>query len=187
EFAESRVRLDRRMERYSRRYESQLAILDVIRGAPTPDPDSLDVLFQWSIILGSYDPPTGALSSTIASGDLQLIRDLDLRSALAQWPSELEDYNQVEEVYQDLILDHYRPRLRETVGLPSGMAGRPLPPNSTPARLLDALSDPVVEQILRELAGYSELLLQQSAGGVRPGVLLDDIEARLGDGQPTSP
>lgn len=39
----------------------------------------------------SYDPPTGTATTLLASGQVELLRSLELRSALAGWPSAIED------------------------------------------------------------------------------------------------
>lgn len=180
EFAETRASFDRRLALYSAREQAILVLLDVIRGGDVPDSDSLDVLFGWSIRLGSFDPPTGALNSIIASGGLQLITDLSLRSALAQWPRALEDYNQVESVYENLVLNHYRPYLRENAGLPKRIGEASVfPPNSVPVRFSDLLSESVVEQMLRELAVYSGNLHRSGGPMLRLQELLNEIADRV--------
>jgi len=53
--------------------------------------DSVDVLFQAMLNVQTFNPRTGALSSALGSGRIQLLRDQGLRSALAAWPGYLED------------------------------------------------------------------------------------------------
>jgi len=162
EFTTSRAALDRRLDLYTRRRDAQAVILEIARGNPMPEPDSLDVLFRWAIRPGSFDPPTGVLTSLITSGDLELIQDPELRTSLAQWLSAVEDYNTAERSYSNLLWDHLHPRLRATVGLPGGMGEMEFPAAPGQSRLKEAVADPEIQQLLRELVGFASYLLTRS-------------------------
>ena len=53
--------------------------------------DSVDALFQAMLDVQTFNPRTGALNSALGSGRIHLLRNEDLRSALAAWPGYLED------------------------------------------------------------------------------------------------
>ena len=50
-----------------------------------------DTLLAALVFDMSYDPPTGMTNTLLASGQLDLLRNLDLRTAIAEWPSAIED------------------------------------------------------------------------------------------------
>jgi hypothetical protein len=49
-------------------------------------PDSLSRLFVAARVGARFDPVTGVLQSVLMSGDLSIIRNTELRQALAGWP-----------------------------------------------------------------------------------------------------
>jgi hypothetical protein len=53
--------------------------------------DSVDALFQAMLSVETFNARTGALTSALGSGRIQLLRNQSLRSALAAWPGYLED------------------------------------------------------------------------------------------------
>jgi hypothetical protein len=61
------------------------------------DDETLLALVSWH----TYDPVLGSLGSAVASGQLTLIRDDDLRAALASWVDSVEDLNESEAVDRD--------------------------------------------------------------------------------------
>ena len=50
-----------------------------------------DTLLAGVIFDMSYDPPTGTATTLLSSGQIDLLRSLELRSALAAWPAAIED------------------------------------------------------------------------------------------------
>jgi len=65
--------------------------------ANTAQMDSLAQLIPRVIRLGSFNPPLGTLDALLGSGDLRLIRNDELRAALASFPSALDGQRSSEE------------------------------------------------------------------------------------------
>jgi len=68
----------------------------------------VDALLDQVTEVMTFDPRQGTLASLIASGQLRLIRDADLRSRLAAWPDMVEDMREEQlrawdEVQEDLL------------------------------------------------------------------------------------
>jgi hypothetical protein len=75
------------------------ALLEFI-GSPgrgEPPVDSLSTLVWNFLFTPTYDPEDGVLNSLIASGELGIIRNDDLRVALAGWPSLVRDLKEDED------------------------------------------------------------------------------------------
>lgn len=67
-------------------------------GSPRPGAAIPDATLIGLVSWYTYDPALGSLHSAIASGQLALIRDADLRVALAGWIDSVEDLNELETV-----------------------------------------------------------------------------------------
>ncbi len=64
---------------------------EIIIGNDTVSADSLATLYVSSQAQSRFDPVTGAIRSLLDGGDLGLIRDDDLRKALAGWIDRAEE------------------------------------------------------------------------------------------------
>ena len=174
EFESNRVALVSQLEVYGKRSAAAQQLLDLGVEAERLPADSLTALWQWITRAGTYDPATGVLSSATSSGDLGLIEDLDLRSAIAQWPSGVANFANVESAMSDVIMGQMMPWLRSQTALPPsgfGELGWPSGRHPTDMRLL--LSSVVFENLLREELAWDWILEQDGAG------VLGDIDAIL--------
>jgi len=66
------------------------------------------------LYLRSYDPGTGALSTVINSGKLELISSYDLRTNLSAWPARYQDLSEDEQWLIELTQELVRPYLVES-------------------------------------------------------------------------
>ena len=65
----------------------------------------------------TLDLPGGELDGLLASGDLGLIKDRDLRSALARWPAAVEAARAYGDRHADFVDSQFLPGLREVASL----------------------------------------------------------------------
>jgi hypothetical protein len=77
-------------------------------GAPVEIPDTLLIALTYS---GTYDPTRGTIDALLSSGRLDLVRDAELRRALASWPSDLGDLSEKQEWQREFVDRHARPFL----------------------------------------------------------------------------
>jgi hypothetical protein len=100
----------------------------------------------------TYDPPLGELRSLIQSGRVSLIRDADLRSALATWETLVADLNDESELHVAFIYEEFIPFLRETPDFPRIVDARFGIPPDTVADLPTSSEFKALVQHLRLLA-----------------------------------
>jgi hypothetical protein len=82
----------------------------------------------------TYDPPLGELRSLVQSGQVSLIRDADLRNALATWETFVADLNDESELQVAFIYEEFIPFLREIPDFPRIVDARfGVPPDSDAA------------------------------------------------------
>jgi hypothetical protein len=169
--------LSQQLTVYGRRQQAAETLLDLGPTATGLSPDSLNTLWQWVLRGGSFDAATGVLDATLASGDLQLIHDLELRSSVAAWPAWIVDFNTVEGHVSDLLFDHFLPWIRLNTAVPAGAYGElgiPPPRGRVDFALLS--SSVVVENHLREIVAWGRILdqagarIQEFTGGI-----IDDL------------
>lgn len=68
---------------------------------------------------GSYDPATGVLDAAMNSGDIRVIRDPELRAALAEWPATVDNLSNVEAIVDTLVFGQMVPWVRMQTALPN--------------------------------------------------------------------
>lgn len=164
EFSSNRDQLVSQLEVYGKRAAATQELLDLGVGAERLPADSLNALWRWITRGGSYDPSTGVLSAATASGDIGLIEDLELRSAIAEWPSAVANLANVEQSIGNVIMNHMMPWLRSETALPPsgfGELGWPSGSHQTDTRRL--LSSVVFENLLREALGWDWVLERDGA------------------------
>lgn len=91
EFRENETRLLRDIERSVASRESALAWGAVMRGREQATADSVATLWSGALNWGRFDPVTGALRSVVDGGELSLIRNGELRLAVAGWSDRAEE------------------------------------------------------------------------------------------------
>jgi len=83
---------------FNRRLEAATAGLnDLIATADGTSVEVPDTMLMALVMGGAtYDPIRGSIDALMSSGELRLIRDAELRTALAEWPAALADTNEQE-------------------------------------------------------------------------------------------
>lgn len=92
EFEENARQLPRKIADHRRSADAAAALIDAFRPAIETAPVSVrqgDILFASDI--GSFDPARGTFDAMMQSGGLRYIRNPEIRRALAEWPSKLND------------------------------------------------------------------------------------------------
>lgn len=97
-----------------------------------------------------YNPSTGAMAATIASGQIGLIRNVELRNRLAGWDANISDLMIDEQSRRDFVNHELRPALAE-FGIGGGYFTAQLPT----ADIYEALKS---RQLLAHLNGQIDLI-----------------------------
>lgn len=85
-----------------------------------PIGEQLEVRQEWLIAAVSaptYDPTDTSLKTAVATGQIELIRDLELRDALALWRQQLEDTREDELLIREIVVHQLVPALSRHVRL----------------------------------------------------------------------
>ena len=129
----------------------------------------------------TYYPPMGELQALLQSGDLGLIDDRSLRSALAAWPAAVADLHEKSQLHVAFVYDELLPTLREMLPLAPIVDNRfpsisgPLPTDS----VVTVLVDPEFGNLVQHLR-LLPIRTLNAVGGLRAASsLLEVIEERL--------
>jgi hypothetical protein len=110
EFEANRTRLGANLAQHEGTHEAAVALMDLSDSGAALPPDSMAYLLRRVFVDAySYNPSGGVLEGLIASGELGLIRDTELRGLLASWPGQLDENAEDEAwVFKD-VQDVYTP------------------------------------------------------------------------------
>jgi len=176
ELRENRTRVEVAETWHDRRRRAQEELLR-FSGAPIPvSSDSVDALWSLALTGGVYGEAEGALSSVLVSGQLSLIEDDALRILIGQWPRGRRVFDEWEAEYKKILADDLMPIMKGRYSLPSAITTFPMPGTPDYQALERALSDPVIVNNLRHLAGLwpvFEILV------MRRQQFLDQLEERI--------
>lgn len=134
-----------------------LEALEMLLEAVESRPIGEEISVPMSVIVGSigaptYSPTDATLSAAISSGQIDLLRDYDLRNALALWLQQVDDTREDELLIRQITVDHLVPELASQVRL-----GRAFDFQTLTAQFLDLptgdLSVPVTLRTTRGLEG----------------------------------
>lgn len=158
EFQANAAELDLQFTWYENRFASVEELLRLGPAATDLPADSLAAVWTWVFRGGTYDPATGVLTSAMASGEIALIEDRDLRRTLAAWQAKMDNFHRVETIVENLIFEQFMPWVRERTALPDalGEGGMPLVRGQPDYLMLS--ESVVVENFLRELQGWGVIL-----------------------------
>jgi hypothetical protein len=162
EFVDNGDGLATTREVHRREVRAMEALLAAAESGALPATATLDTIFARALYVGHYNPRTGALSSTISSGRIDLVKNPELRNRLAGWDAIISDLVLDEQTRRDFVYHELIPAL---AGF--GIGGNAS--NGRPSR-----SD--YEEALgsRELLAY----LRQQAGWVTHFLThFDDVQA----------
>lgn len=164
-FRTNRARLIQARDEHRRILDNAILLIEEIdelranRGHVVPD-SLLPTLWNWQ----TYDPVNGTLVSLLASGDLGLIRNDSLRTALASWPDRVADLNEDEAIQRAAVRDHFLPllagsaRFRRLLLPSASRLGIPPPPGKVEP-VTDVLLDPRLENwLVDRIEGKASLL-----------------------------
>lgn len=144
EFTSNRARLIDDIEEVRGYTDAAQRLLDAAESDVTVagDADSLGADLWRSLNWRTANVSTAALDAVVSSGRLDLIRDGELRTALAGWKAQVEDMAEEEMFEWREIIERYRPYLGRIVAIPSleGDSLRPVAPPAA-ASLTRLLSD----------------------------------------------
>jgi hypothetical protein len=157
EFEANRRLLEEQLAVYRRRTDAAQALLSLGSGVSALPSDSLGVLWARVTRAGTYDPSEGVLAAAISTGNIGLVRDLPLRAALAQWPSDLQDLRYAEELVADLIYGHLVPWARMQGDFPNGGFGNGAGPMNSQA-WANAFADRTMRNLLREEIAWGRII-----------------------------
>ena len=91
-------------------------IIDLVGpNAGAEEADSLPVLIPRIIRRPTFEPPMGTLDALLGSGELRLIRNAELKAALASFPSELEGMAETQDFGSDVVFGMLLPFLNTQV------------------------------------------------------------------------
>lgn len=137
--------------------------------------DSVNTLWMWALRPGTYDPGDGALTTVLTSGDLSLLRDVELRKLLARWQSALDNFGDAETQHNDLAFE-FVAWLRETTVVPPSLGEVSGYTPEADADYSVVLAELRTKNCLRSLIGYWGFIKVVSDGAYE---LLDTTVAHL--------
>lgn len=86
----------------------------------TPVNDELEVRHEWLVAAVSaptFDPTDTSLRTAVATGQIELITDQELRNSLAVWRQQLEDTQEDELLIREIVVNQLIPTLSQQVRL----------------------------------------------------------------------
>jgi hypothetical protein len=114
----------------SRSHRKALSAMQTVISASQSDSTDAEVpegsIFNRIVSTPHYNPATGALASTIGSGQIGLIRNVELRNRLAGWDVIISDLVIDEQTRRDFVNHELRPALAE-FGVGGGYVTTQLP------------------------------------------------------------
>lgn len=120
EFQEVQKEIDAQVTKH-RRVESAvlttLATLEQAERAGEPFGIVADSTLVWAVVTTTTQFSQGILSGILGSGRLELIRDQELRTALAEWDGVLADVTEDEIASRELVMHHLEPTLRSRMDI----------------------------------------------------------------------
>ena len=149
-----------------------------------------DTLLTATLYAATYDPARGIVDALLSSGRLGIIRDADLRAAIAEWPSYVDDAAEdqseqrqhVDEAIVPYFLEHDLPMRHLIVGhldWARGEASDEFNSGSVPIRVTEDLRTLISMRVfISRLASADLRSLARHAG---------DIEQMLGVGPAPTP
>jgi len=111
EFIENNDILATTGEGHRREVRAMEDLLAAAESDELPATATLDTIFAKTLYVKHYNPRTGALSSTISSGRINLVRNSELRNRLAGWDAVISDLVLDEQTRRDFVFHEFLPAL----------------------------------------------------------------------------
>lgn len=138
--------------------------------------ESLDSLFDLAGGTPHYNPETGALVSTISSGRIDLVRNIELRNRIAGWNAVVSDLILDEQTRRDFVVHELRPAFAEF-----GIAGAFSATNGPEADFSEALrSRQVLAHLRSEIGTVGHLLTHFDDAEAATQAMIFDLSEELG-------
>jgi len=116
------------------------------------------------------------LEYALSSGEIALIRDSELRTLLASWPSKVEDLADLENLITKLVFDQMLPWIRERTTVPSGFGETGMPDSLKKTDYELLVNSPVIENFIREEIAWSIIIHKRMA---QLETTISQIEVRI--------
>lgn len=116
EFLQVLVDLQRQVEVHERVQEALSIAIDELteaQAAGLPAAAIADTSLSWSFVAPTTQLSQGILNGTLSAGRLELIRDQELRTALAEWAGVMADVTEDEIAARQIVINQLGPTLRE--------------------------------------------------------------------------
>ena len=127
EFEQNDELLQEARAAYERTYMDAVRILELVEGgAAEIDEAEFERLLRGLLWNRTFHLESGAHDALLASGDLDLIRDEELRNRLAAWPSYVAEWSEEERAVHSFVKDVLVPHVSGYTRLRS--VARPFPP-----------------------------------------------------------
>jgi len=118
DFRTSQAHLEEWLAGNERTLRATTAFLDELRGRAIDD--EMRVPHEWlvaAVAAPTYSPTDTSLRTAVATGQIELIEDSDLRNALAIWRQQLDDTQEDELLIREIVVNHLVPVLSRQVRL----------------------------------------------------------------------
>ena len=116
-----------------------------VPNAPEPDPVLFDSLLHGLLYWNNLDPTVGRIDALLGSGQIALVRSDSLQTALASWPTVLDNMEENERMAVDGVTERVIPYLasRYPLAVVDARGGiiEPVRPNAFPVRRRALLTD----------------------------------------------
>jgi len=187
ELEQNRQVIDEATVIYEKSYRGALGIIDAIDAPPeSVNADALVPLFRDVLTGRTFHLESATYDGLIAAGELDLVRDDDLRATLAAWPSYVDEWTEeVENVFLR-IRDDLKPYLSDKVRLRGiGLNLAPYPHGEEPPSFPESPTGAGLSVELIRSAGLENLIVLQVEAlwyAMRDGEILDDRLSEIEQG-----
>ena len=137
EFEQNMQLLQQAREEYEQYYMNALQVLEFLdKGTANVDQAEFAESFSGLLLSRSIHLESGTYDALLGSGDLSIIRDEELRSRLAAWPSYIREWTEEEEAVFSFARNQLYPYLTDSIQLRSiASEFRQFPDGESPARV----------------------------------------------------
>lgn len=114
EFTDALSRLERQANKHARIERDLTTIIDALGRAEQAGAASApvaDTTIAWALVPTTTQFSQGVLDGMLRTGQLQLVQDRELRTALAEWAGVLADVTEDEEASRDIVVYQLEPLL----------------------------------------------------------------------------
>ncbi len=161
EYVQHRAAIERFGDRWELHSRSVNRLLSEIRSESSPPVAAMDTMLWHVIFAGTFDPASGVRDALIASGELDLIQNPELRARLSAWKGLTDELRDNELAMRTFVLNTvfpYLARVGVSITRASVAGGREYPPS---ALMRDDEAEIVYHSLLRD-PEFESLVSQRS-------------------------